>query len=269
MELIKYIILGILQGITEPLPISSSGHIYIFKAMFNTAMFDDLSLEIFLNFASFIAIFIIFRKNVIELIKGFFNYIKTKGSENKNEFKYCWMIVLGTIPVGILGILTKNLIEGLLSKNVFIVGIGFLITAISLILVSNAKGRKNDADITWKEAVIIGLFQAISIIPGISRSGMTLVGCLACGLSKKSSLKYTFMLYFPVSIATMLLGVLDIQTATLSITTIAYYISGMIMAGLFTYISYNWLNKIVEKGNLWKFSLYLFVLTIFTLMFFI
>lgn len=269
MELIKYLILGILQGITEPLPISSSGHIYIFKAMFNTAMFDDLNLEIFFNFASFIAIFIIFKKSVFELIKGFFNYIKTKGQQNKDEYKYCWMIVLGTIPVGILGILTKNIIENILSRNVFFVGIGFLITAISLILVSNTKGKKNDNDITWKDAVIIGLFQAVSIIPGISRSGMTLVGCLACGLSKKSSLKYTFMLYFPVSIATMLLGVLDLQAQAIDITMILYYGVGMLMAGIFTYISYNWLSKIVEKGNLWRFSLYLFILTIFTLMFFI
>lgn len=269
MELIKYIILGILQGITEPLPISSSGHIYIFKAIFNTVIFNDLNLEIFLNFASFIAILIIFRNNVIDLIKGFFNYIKTNGKENKKEYKYCWMIVLGTIPVGLLGILAKSTIENLLSRNIFFVGIGFLITAISLILVANKKGKKEDDEITWKDAVIVGLFQAVSIIPGISRSGMTLVGCLACGLSKKSSLKYTFMLYFPVSIATMILGVFDFQASSLDITMLIYYIAGMISAGIFTYISYNWLNKIVEKGNLWKFSLYLFVLTIFTLMFFI
>lgn len=269
MELIKYIILGILQGITEPLPISSSGHIYIFKAMFNTVIFNDLNLEIFLNFASFIAILIIFRKNVIDLIKGFFNYIKTNGKENKKEYKYCWMIVLGTIPVGILGVLLKETIENLLARNIFFVGIGFLITAISLLLVSNRKGKKEDEDLTWKDAVIVGLFQAISIIPGISRSGMTLVGCLACGMSKKSSLKYTFMLYFPVSVATMALGVLDFQASNLDIMMLIYYIAGMIAAGLFTYISYNWLNKIVEKGNIWKFSLYLFVLTIFTLMFFV
>lgn len=81
MKLIKYIILGIIQGFTEPLPISSSGHIFLIKNLFNTNMFNDLNLEIFLNFASFIAIFIIFNKDIIRLIKGFFTYISSKGKK--------------------------------------------------------------------------------------------------------------------------------------------------------------------------------------------
>ena len=269
MELIKYIILGILQGITEPLPISSSGHIYFFKAMFNTAMFDDLNLEIFLNFASFIAILLIFKKDVLELIKGFYYYIKTKGEECKEEFKYCLLVVIGTIPVGILGLIIKDPLNEILSRNIFLVGIGFAITGIALLLVTNAKGKKIDKDITYKDAIIIGLFQAVSLLPGISRSGMTLVGCLLKGLDNKTSLKYTFMLYFPVSIATMLVGIKDFSIAAMGIDLTLYYILGMIAAGLLTYLSYNWLTKIVEKGRLWRFSLYLFGVAIFTMMFFI
>ena len=269
MELIKYILLGILQGITEPLPISSSGHIYIFKAMFNTAMFDDLNLEIFLNFASFIAILLIFKTEVFELIKGFYYYIKTKKEECKEEFKYCMLIVIGTIPVGILGLLIKNPLNEILSRNIFLVGIGFAITAVSLMLVTNPKAKKKDKDITYKDAIIIGLFQAIALLPGISRSGMTLVGCLANGLDNKTSLKYTFMLYLPVSLATMLVGIKDFSISTMGIDLTLYYILGMIAAGLLTYLSYNWLTKIVEKGKLWRFSLYLFAVAIFTMMFFI
>ena len=269
MELIKYIFLGILQGLTEPLPISSSGHIYIFKAMFNTVIFDDLNLEIFLNFASFVAILLIFKDEVIELIKGFFYYVKTKGEECKEEFKYCMLIVIGTIPVGILGLLVKDPLNDILSRNIFVVGIGFTITAISLLLVTNAKGDKKDKDISYKDALVIGLFQAIALLPGISRSGMTLVGCLLRGLDNKTSLKYTFMLYFPVSVATMLVGIKDFSIATMGIDLTLYYILGMIAAGLLTYLSYNWLTKIVEKGRLWRFSIYLFAVAIFTMMFFI
>ena len=269
MELIKYIILGVLQGFTEPLPISSSGHIFLFKAIFNTTMFDDLNLEIFLNFASFIAILLIFRKDVINLIKGFINNIKTKGKKSKDEFSYCMKIIIGTMPVGVLGFLLKDSIESVLSKNIFLVGFGFLITGLSLILVINAKGDKNDNDLTFKDAVIIGLFQAVALIPGISRSGMTLVGCLLRGLDRKSSLKYTFMLYLPVSVASMLLGIKDFSSSSLGIGVFIYYIVGMIAAGLLTYISYNWLNRLVEKGKLWKFSIYLFAIALFTIMFFI
>lgn len=268
MELIKYIILGILQGITEPLPISSSGHIYIFKAMFNTGLFEDLSLEIILNFASFIAILLIFRKDVLNLIKGFFKFIISKGKEYKEEFKYCMLVVIGTIPVALVGVPVNKLLEKVLVGNIYIVGIGFLITGLALAFVSNTKGNKKDKDITYLDAVIVGLFQAIALVPGISRSGLTLVGCLLCKMENKTALKYAFMLYFPVSLATMLVGIGNFQGTT-DISLILYYLLGSIAAGLLTYLSYNLLTKLVEKGKLWRFSLYLFAIAIFTLMFFI
>ena len=269
MELLKYIFLGFLQGITEPLPISSSGHIYVFKAIFNTTMFNDLTLEIFLNFASFLAIFLIFKDDIIELIKGFIEYVKTKGEKSQELFKYCMLIVVGTLPVAIIGLLIKDPMETLLSRNVFLVGIGFIITGIGLLLAMNADGDKQDFDITYKDAFIIGLFQVISLVPGISRSGMTLVGCLLCGLDKKSSLKFSFMLYFPVSIATMLVGIKDFSISSGEVSLIFYYLIGMVASFIFTYLSYNWLTNIVEKGKLWRFTVYLFAIAIFSLMFFI
>ena len=269
MNFIKYIILGILQGITEPLPISSSGHIFLFKALFNTNMFNDFNLEIFLNFASFIAIFVIFRKDIFELVNGFFEYLFKKKKSSKDLFRYCMLVILGTIPVGILGLVLKDPLENLLYKNVFLVGIGFLITAVALIIVMNSNGKKEDNDITIKDALIVGFCQVIALTPGISRSGMTLVGCLLCGMSRKTSLKYSFMLYFPVSIATMLLGIKDFITGGIVFSLLGYYFIGMIFSFIFTLIAYKWLTNVVEKGKLWHFSLYLFVLAIFTIIYFI
>lgn len=269
MDIIKYIILGILQGITEPLPISSSGHIYIIKAIINTTIFNDLSLEIFLNFASFIAILLIFKKDVIKLIKGFFKYIKTKGEECKEEFKYCWLIVIGTIPVAILGFFTKDILEGVLARNIFLVGLGFFVTGVALLLAMDSEGEKQDKDITIKDAILIGIYQAVAIVPGISRSGMTLVGCLLNGFDNKTALKYSFMLYLPVSLGTMISGFTEFKAQSADINMILYYLIGMIAAGLLTYISYNWLTKIVERGKLWRFSIYLFAIAIFTVMLFI
>ena len=269
MDLIKYILLGVLQGVTEPLPISSSGHIFLLKAIFNTIVFDDLNLEIFFNFASFIAILIVFWKDVVDLIKGFINNLKTKGKKSKDEFNYCIRILISSIPVGLLGLFIKDAMEDILSKNIFLVGFGFLITGLSLILVYNSNGKKNDKDITITDAIIIGLFQAISLVPGISRSGLTLVGSLACGLDRKSALKYTFMLYFPVSIASMIVGIKDFSTLGIDFMIIIYYLVGMVAAGLCTYFSYNWLSRLVEKGKLWKFAIYLFAVALFTIIFFI
>lgn len=268
MTLIKYIILGIIQGITEPLPISSSGHIFIIKQLFKTNMFNDLNFEIFVNFASFLAILIIFWKDVINLINGFFKYIFSKNKKYFNEFKYCLLIIIGSIPVGILGILFKDEIETTLSKT-WIVGIMFIITGICLLLVKNIKGNKDDYDITYKDAIIIGLIQSIALFPGLSRSGMVLVGCLLCKLNREASLKYTFMLYFPVSLATMVLGVKDVIEVGISSSLIFYYIIGMIFSFIFTYLFYKVLSNIVKNGKLWKFSIYLFIVGIFVLLYFI
>ena len=124
-------------------------------------MFNDFNLEIFLNFASFIAILIIFRKEVWELIVGFFDYLFKKNKKAKDLFNYCLLIIVGTIPVGLLGLVFKEPLENLLYKNVFLVGVGFLLTAVSLIVVMNSDGKKEDKDLTVKDALIVGLIQAI------------------------------------------------------------------------------------------------------------
>lgn len=269
MTLLKFIILGIIQGITEPLPISSSGHIYIFKKLFDTEIFNDLNFEIFVNFASFLAIFIIFRKDIFRLISNFFKYIFKKDKKSYNDFKYCLMIIIGTIPVGILGVVLKDYLEDTLFKYTFLVGLAFIFTAICLILVKNKNGNKGDYDITYKDAIIIGLLEAVALVPGISRSGTVLVGCLLCSLSREASLKYTFMLYLPVSIATMLLGVKDIIEVGIDSSVLIYYLVGMIFAGLVTYFTYKVLSKIVRNGKLWKFSIYLLIVGILTFIYFL
>lgn len=267
-NIITYLILGIIQGLTEPLPISSSGHIFLFKNLFNTNMFNSLNFEIISNFGSFIAIFIIFWKDIKELLMAFFGFIlkKEKRSVLKDKFKYCWYIVISTIPVGITGILFKDKLENLYSLKGL--AFAFLITALALFIVRNIKGEKEDKDLTFKDAIIIGLFQAVTIIPGISRSGTVLVACLLCHLKRETALKYTFILYFPVSIATMLLGVSDLaNTAELNSLLLPYFI-GMVSAGIVTFFSYQWLSNMVKKGKLWKFSIYCVCLAIFIFIYF-
>ena len=177
MELIKYVILGIIQGLTEPLPISSSGHLLIFRELFNTNMFNDLNFEVMVNFGSFIAILIIFWKDIVRLVTSFFKYLFADKKEKKKyyeDFKYCMLIVVGSIPVGIIGLIFKDKIEAFASVKE--VSFALLITALALFIVKNSKGKKKDNEITYKDAIIIGLFQMCALLPGLSRSGMVLVG---------------------------------------------------------------------------------------------
>ena len=269
MILLKYIFLAIIQGLTEPLPISSSGHMFLFKSVFNTNMFNDLNYEIICNFGSFLAILFLFRKDVIILINDFLKFIfkKEKRNSTKNNFMYCIYVVISTIPVIITGFFFKDFIENKFS-NIHFLGFAFLITALALFLVRNIKGNKDDKDITLKDAIIIGLFEAITIMPGISRSGTVLVACLICNLKRESALKYTFILYFPVSLGAMVLGVSDLLNSGNLVRLLLPYSLGVIIAGTITLLSYKWLASWVKKGKLQYFSIYCLLLAIFIFIYF-
>ena len=267
-NIIKYILFGFVQGFTEPLPISSSGHLVLLRHIFNTNAFDDLTFEIVLNFASFIAIVFLFRKDIIKLIKSFFAYIFKKETRKetrvKEDFKYCWLIVVGSIPAGIIGVLFKDFIEDKLG-NIKILGIAFLITALLLFLVRKLKGIKKEKDITYLDAFIIGLFQMVALFPGISRSGAVLVGCLARGLDRETALKYAFMLYLPVSIGSFALSIPDLLN--ISTSQILPYTLGFLVSMVTTYFASKWFFGIVKKGKLAKFSIYLLILGLCILLF--
>lgn len=260
MEIIKYIFFGLLQGFTEPLPISSSGHLFLFKYLFNTDTFNDLNFEIILNFASFLAIFYLFREDIFSLIKSFFTFIfdkkKRKNAKIKNEFIYSVLIVVGCIPAGVIGALFKDELEALISIK--LLGVAFLITAAALVFVKNKDGKRKDFDLTVKDALIIGLFQMIALCPGISRSGATLVGCFLVGLNKEASLKYSFMLYLPVSIGSFVLGITDLKGLESSLYF--PYLIGFLASAFMTYFASRWFLDIVKKGKLYKFSIYLVII---------
>lgn len=268
MIFIKYLIFGLVQGFTEPLPISSSGHLKVLRYLFNTDAFDDLNFEILLNFASLIAIIFIFRKDILRLVKSFFTYIFKKESRKEKQicedFKYAWLIVLGSIPAGIVGILFKDFIEEQL-KSINILGVAFIITALMLFLVRKLKGTKKDKDLSILDALIIGVFQMFALIPGISRSGAVLVGCLLRNLDRDTALKYAFMLYLPVSVGSFALSIPDL----LEVDPALYppYALGFIATLIMTYFASLWFFGIVKKGKLAKFSIYLILLGTIILLF--
>lgn len=264
--LLKYLIVAFVQGITEPLPVSSSGHMLITEKLLNLNNIN-LNYEIICNFGSFIAILIIFWKDIIKLISDFFKFIFKKDNKAKKGFLYCIYIVISTLPICITGLLLKDYFEEHLGGTVFL-GIAFIITSLALFLVRNFNGKKKDFDITLKDAIIIGLFEAITFIPGISRSGTVLVGCLLCGLNRDTALKYTFILYFPVSVGSMILGISDMISDPNISSLLLPFSLGLITAGIITYLSYRYLTEFVRKGKLIYFSVYCLLLAFTILLFF-
>lgn len=252
--LLKYILLGIIQGFTEPLPISSSGHLVIFQELLNIGI-DDLNFEILVNTGSLIAIIIIFYKDIILLIKNTFLYIFKKQSQYKKDFLYVAMLFVAVIPAGLIGFIFKDQFDDI-SKNLWIVGVSLIITAIALNAVGKAAVNNTNEEITFIDALTIGIFQVFALIPGISRSGSTMVGGLFRKVKFEDTMKFSFLLYIPISLAASFLSIMDLSSS--DDTFLLGYIVAFIISIITTYFALKWFFKMVRKGNLKYFSIYCF-----------
>lgn len=262
--LIKYIILGIIQGLTETLPVSSSGHLLIFRTLLNLNIDFD-TIAILTNFGSLIAIIVLFFNDIKKLITSFFKYLKNKDKKYKNDYNYCLLIVLGCIPAGIMGLIFSYFdILDKISNNVKIVGLSLIITSILLFIVRNFKGNKDDNNITYKDALIIGSFQILGLLPGISRSGSTIVGGMNRKLKRDTAFKYSFMLYIPLSICAM---ILEIKDLVIESSLLINYIIAIIISFIVTLLVTKWFRKIVNNGKLIYFSIYCLIVGILVVLF--
>ncbi|MGD9676835.1 MAG: undecaprenyl-diphosphate phosphatase [Vulcanibacillus sp.] len=251
MDWILYLILGLIQGITEWLPISSSGHLVIFEELFKIDI-PGLAFEVLLNFATFMALVIVFRKELIKLIIGFFSYIISKNDTDRDEFYFGLYLIIGTIPVLILGLAFADYIESNL-KSLTTVAVALIITGIALYFISKKDGVKNQ--LTLKDALWIGLFQAIALVPGISRAGATIFASIYRGLNKELALRYSFFLAIPVSIGTMLLKV-DELIEQLTIANLFNYFLAFTVALVSAVFAIKWFIGIVNRGKLIYFTYY-------------
>ena len=230
------ILLGIIQGFTEALPISSSGHLYIISKLLGKNI-SNFNIEIMANAGSLIAVIFYYRNKI--------KYI------DKN---YILKIVIGTIPAIIIGFIFKDILENIISTK--LIGIAFIITSLFLYLVKDKNGKRKE--VSEKDSLIIGLYQAVALIPGISRSGSTIIGGLNQDLDRETAFDYSFMLYIPVSIGSLVLGLKDVSS------DINEYLVIIIVSAIFTYISIILFSKAIKNGKLLIFSIYTLVLGLIT-----
>ncbi|MFH5882478.1 undecaprenyl-diphosphate phosphatase [Liberiplasma polymorphum] len=251
IELLKYIIIGSVQGITEPLPISSSGHLVIIQTFLDMPTVDYF-LEIVLHFASLIAILILFRVKILALIKGNIAYVFKRDETYKHDFHYFLLILIGVIPAGLAGLLFKSFFEGFLT--LLAVGISLLFTGSFLLMVQKQSIENTKETLSWHDALTIGLFQVFALLPGISRSGSTFIGGLFKRVKFEKVVEFSFMMYIPISIGTMVLELFEVETFSryngLDISL------AFITSGLFTYFAFKWFINAVKQGNLKYFGYY-------------
>ena len=266
ITIIKYVFLGLLQGITEPIPVSSSGHLVIARELFGIEA-SGLSFEIFLNTASLLAILTVYRKDIISIIKNLWRFVFNGARDNDavTDFKYIICLIIATIPVGVAGLLLKDVIGDNISVG--FVGLMLLVTGVALLFIKNKRGVKQDGDLTVKDSIIVGIAQCMALTPGIIRSGASIVGAIAVGLSQKNALRFAFLLYIPVSLGTAMLSVGDIVNDPNMNTLWLAYLLAFIVSVIATYFAVKWLQNVMERGNLIIFVYYCFALGTFSILY--
>lgn len=270
MTLIQAIILGVFQGIAEFLPISSSGHLVLLQSLLKIQE-GNLFFAEMLHLGTLISIFIVYFKDIVTIIKEFFALIfdlfKNKKLNIDNDYKRLGlMIIIGSIPTGIIGIVFSDFFEKLY-LSVTGVGIALIVTGILLWVAEKLPPRNKKAkDMRINDALIIGIFQGFAIIPGISRSGSTIVGGLFRGFDKKLATKFSFLLALPATFGAGLLGLKDALSKSSAIAIDLPLVVGVTISAITGVFAINILIKVLEKGKLHYFSYYVWIIGVIILL---
>ncbi len=251
MSILEAIILGIIQGLTEFLPVSSSGHLELGKAILgdNSLPEESLLFTVVLHFATALSTVVVFRKEIGEILKGLFQF------QWNEEAQFSVKIILSMMPAAVIGVLFNDQIEALFSKQILLVGAMLVITGLLLFLADKAKNT--DKNVTFTNAFIIGIAQAIAILPGISRSGATISTSVLLGIDREKAARFSFLMVVPLIFGKMAKDLLDggISSSTIDIMPMALGAIAAFVAGLF---ACNWMIALVKKSQLKYFSYYCF-----------
>ncbi|MCL4111623.1 UNVERIFIED_CONTAM: hypothetical protein GTU68_002039 [Idotea baltica] len=248
MSIIEAIILGIIQGLTEFLPVSSSGHIELGKAILSVETEEDLLFSLLVHLATVLAIFIIFRKDIFSLLKALFSF---KWNE---KTKYIAMILLSALPVMLVGLLFKSELEALFQGRVLLVGCMLLLNG--FILQLSRLEKPETKPLTFSKVLVIGLAQAFAVLPGISRSGSTIATALACGISREEAARFSFLIVLIPIVGASFLELLDFSSIVNFNQQIIPYSAGFIAAFISGLFACTLMLKIVKKGGITVFSIY-------------
>lgn len=277
MELWKAIVMGIIQGLAEFLPVSSSGHLAIFKHILNIDFeTGGIVFDVMLHMGTLLAIFIAFWSDIKELIfegfcivvdcfantKRFLGNLFAKRKKpyrnivNTPYRRFIMLVIVSTIPTGIIGIVFNDLIEQA-SSTLIMPGVCLIVTAILLHIADNAIiGNKDAEDVSYKEAGLVGLAQGFATLPGLSRSGTTITACRVLGFDKNFAVKYSFIMSIPAVLGAAVLELGDFSLAGLGVTTLVNYLIGTIVSAVVGYICIKTMLVIVRKKTFRGFSYY-------------
>lgn len=265
--ILKYLFLGAFQGLTEPIPISSSGHLVLAQHFLGLEI-KGLSFELLVNFASLLAVLLIYRNDLIRLTVNGLKYVTTRDPKSKSEFNFILFLLIATIPAGVIGVLFDDTIaETFKGFGIKLIGVTLLITGLALWFIRNMKGQVGERDFRLKHAIIIGLAQAVALIPGISRSGATIVAAMGLGVHQETALRFSFLLFIPVSVGGIVFALSDMINDPNIIDLFVPYSVAFVASLIASYFSLKWFMGIMARGNLVYFAFYCFIVGISIIVF--
>ncbi len=264
MDIIQAIILGIVQGLTEFLPVSSSAHLVFMTDILGLP--QNVAFDTILHIGTLVAVVGYFWRDVLQVISSFISSLldifrgKFKEGLEETPFKkLSWLLIVGTIPAGLMGILLEKQFEALFNSVIY-VGFFLIITGLLLWGAERVKpGEKDVKDISFKNALIIGIAQGIAIAPGISRSGATIAAGLFSGLNRELAARFSFLLSIPAILGAALVQAKDITSFDASLVVL---LAGFLSAAIFGYLAIKLLLKIIKERTLMIFAYYCWIVGI-------
>jgi len=260
LDVLDAVILGIIQGLTEFLPVSSSGHLELGKAILGDTSVPEESLlfTVVLHFATALSTLVVFRKDVFEIFKGLFQF---KWNE---ETKFSLKIIVSMIPAVIVGLLFEEQLEALFGGNILFVGFMLLITALLLWLADKAKDTEKK--VSYRNAFVIGVAQAIAMLPGISRSGATISTSVLLGNDKTKAARFSFLMVVPLIFGKIAKDLLsgELMHSSIDFSILAIGFIAAFLAGL---VACTWMISLVKKSKLSWFAIYCFVVGLAAIIF--
>jgi undecaprenyl-diphosphatase len=251
-DILQAILLGIIQGLTEFLPVSSSGHLELAKYFLgDTSMGEEsMLMTVSLHAATALSTLLVFRREVIDIFKGLFQF------RWNAETQYSLKIIISMIPAVLVGLLFEEQIEQLFNRQILLVAFMLIITGLLLFLAD--KASKTDKQVSFGNALLIGISQAIAIMPGISRSGATISTSVLLGIDRERAARFSFLMVVPLILGKMAKDMIsgDLSAANIDLLPLA---SGFVAAFITGALACIWMIKLVKKSKLVYFSLYCFI----------
>lgn len=267
MNIFQSIILGIIQGITEFIPISSSAHLVLAPYWFNWNLPEEqiFVFDILVQLGTLAAVIVYFWKDLLHIVVAAYRGLVARKPFENPEARLGWMVVLATIPAGLAGVFIKDTVESVFNSPMTT---AYLLLGTSALLVLAeilGKRKKTLSEIGWLDALIIGIFQAISIFPGISRSGATITGGLIRKLDRTSAARFSFLMSIPVMLAAGGIAMMDLLDVSNLTSFLPVIIAGVVTAAIVGFLSIKWLLSYLRNHSLYGFAIYCVIVWLVTL----